>query len=210
MVIFFVWVIGAVIIGAVGRDRKIGFISAFLLSLILSPLIGAIFVATSPIKEPAQKETPQRDPNDTKFLEEKNKDILNYYENGQYKDVLAAIDDILEVEPNNCYALMNAARVYSLMGDKDNAFRYFSLSVSAKYPNPDEMIMNSDFLLLKKSLEYQDFIRYGYKLPTSLSLKSKNTSISLADELKKLAELKESGILTEEEFQVQKQRLLNK
>ncbi len=38
---------------------------------------------------------------------------------------------------------------------------------------------------------------------------SKKTEASMADELVKLAQLKESGILTEEEFLSQKEKLLN-
>ena len=35
------------------------------------------------------------------------------------------------------------------------------------------------------------------------------TQLNIADELGKLAKLKESGILTDEEFQIQKKKLLN-
>lgn len=46
------WVVVAIVIGALGSKRKIGFAMGFILSLLLSPLIGAIFVATSPEIEP--------------------------------------------------------------------------------------------------------------------------------------------------------------
>jgi len=36
-----------------------------------------------------------------------------------------------------------------------------------------------------------------------------NHQISLADELKKLSDLRDSGVLTEEEFLIQKQKLIN-
>ncbi len=48
------WVIVSLIIGAIGSNRKIGFASSFFLSLLLSPLIGAIFTATSPVVEDNQ------------------------------------------------------------------------------------------------------------------------------------------------------------
>jgi len=43
----FTWILGAILIGLIGDSKEIGFVKAFLLSLLLSPLIGAIFVATS-------------------------------------------------------------------------------------------------------------------------------------------------------------------
>lgn len=47
MGIFLGWLIFSFVVGAIGSNRKIGFISAFLLSLILSPLLGLIFTLTS-------------------------------------------------------------------------------------------------------------------------------------------------------------------
>lgn len=41
-----------------------------------------------------------------------------------------------------------------------------------------------------------------------MNVKSDNSNTSIADELAKLAKLKESGILTEKEFQIQKANLL--
>lgn len=43
-----------------------------------------------------------------------------------------------------------------------------------------------------------------------LAEKSENNTISIADEIEKLISLKEKGLLTEEEFQQAKQRLINK
>ncbi|MFE3846614.1 hypothetical protein ACFX5D_01360 [Flavobacterium sp. LB3P45] len=51
MEIFFVWIIASFIVGIIGSNRKIGFGSSFFISLLLSPLIGLIFVLTSKSKE---------------------------------------------------------------------------------------------------------------------------------------------------------------
>jgi len=60
-----------------------------------------------------------------------------------------------------------------------------------------------DFIALKEFVELQ--IK-RYKSGNS----SKQTSqLNIADELGKLAKLKESGILTDEEFQIQKKKLLS-
>ncbi len=47
MGIFFGWILFSFIVGLIGSDRKIGFWGSFLLSLILSPLIGIIFALSS-------------------------------------------------------------------------------------------------------------------------------------------------------------------
>jgi hypothetical protein len=45
--IILVWIVLTVIVGAIGNERKIGFWSAFLLSLFLSPLVGFLVVLSS-------------------------------------------------------------------------------------------------------------------------------------------------------------------
>lgn len=47
MEIFLLWIFFSFIVGAVGSSRKIGFWGSFLLSLLLSPLIGLIFALVS-------------------------------------------------------------------------------------------------------------------------------------------------------------------
>ena len=48
VVVIFSWIIVSFIIGYLGDGKEIGFCKSLFISLILSPLIGAIFVATSP------------------------------------------------------------------------------------------------------------------------------------------------------------------
>ena len=51
MGIFFGWLLFSIIVGAIGSGRKIGFWGAFLLSLLLSPIIGIIITLVSKNKE---------------------------------------------------------------------------------------------------------------------------------------------------------------
>jgi Short C-terminal domain len=57
MEIFLLWIIFSVVIGYVGSKRKIGFFSAFLVSLLLSPIIGLLVTLVSKdIENEKQKE----------------------------------------------------------------------------------------------------------------------------------------------------------
>lgn len=49
--IFIGWIIFSLVVGSVGSERKIGFWNAFLLSLLLSPIIGLIIALVSKDKE---------------------------------------------------------------------------------------------------------------------------------------------------------------
>jgi len=60
MIVVLFWLIGAVIVGAIGSGKTIGFGGAFLLSLLLSPLIGFIIVLFYPSKEHQRKSLEQQ------------------------------------------------------------------------------------------------------------------------------------------------------
>jgi len=60
MIVVFIWLIGAAIVGVIGSGKMIGFGGAFLLSLLLSPLIGFIIVLFYPSKEHQQKSFEQQ------------------------------------------------------------------------------------------------------------------------------------------------------
>lgn len=52
--IIFLWLTFSIVVGIMGRSRKIGGGWGFILSLLLSPLIGGIIVLASPTKQSAQ------------------------------------------------------------------------------------------------------------------------------------------------------------
>jgi len=56
MEIFIIWIVLAVLVGLLGKSRKIGFGMAFIWSLILSPLIGLIIVLLSKDKKAIAEE----------------------------------------------------------------------------------------------------------------------------------------------------------
>src|SRR5882724_6239327 len=64
VVIVISWVIISFIVAVLAEDREIGFGQALLICLFLSPLIGAIFVATSP----KASATPPRPPEVEKLI----------------------------------------------------------------------------------------------------------------------------------------------
>lgn len=47
MEILFFWITGSVVVGFVGTCRKVGFWGAFVLSLLVSPVLGLIITLTS-------------------------------------------------------------------------------------------------------------------------------------------------------------------
>lgn len=73
---------------------------------------------------------------------------------------------------------------------------------------------NQNYIVPKKELDYwhavfEAIIKQADMEYQNLNHASSREALSVSDELKKLAELKESGILTEDEFIQQKQKLLH-
>ncbi len=214
MEIFFIWVIGAFIIGALGNNRKIGFLASFFLSLILSPLIGAIFVATSPSNDEVGNIQPSAPTINLTFEQSnltraKYKEAMEYYESGDLKSALSGINEVLEINPYHPYALFTGAKIYSLLKDKKECFDLIQRTYQSKHPFFVKALSHSDFDFIRSQPEFQEFVKNGYNLPKPNPPIAIVNSISPADELKKLSDLKESGVLTEEEFQIQKQKVLN-
>ena len=62
---------------------------------------------------------------------------------------------------------------------------------------------------LSDDIQQQTEVLKSQKEESKANEDSTTTDISMADELNKLAKLKDSGVLTEEEFLSQKRKLLN-
>src|SRR5690606_38432386 len=71
MELFFAWIVFAIIVGAIGSNRNIGFGLAFFLSLILSPIIGLIITLFSETKSTIEAR------NRSIQLQEEQKNILS-------------------------------------------------------------------------------------------------------------------------------------
>ena len=56
MEVFFGWVIFSVFVGFIGMEKRIGFLGAFFVSLLFSPLIGFIVAVVSPSNEKIAKD----------------------------------------------------------------------------------------------------------------------------------------------------------
>lgn len=63
---------------------------------------------------------------------------------------------------------------------------------------------------ISENIKEQTEVLKNQKEDSAVQNDSQKTETSMADELSKLAQLRDSGVLTEEEFSSQKEKLLNK
>ena len=154
------------------------------------------------------------DPTATKMaLTNKQKGIQKY----QLHDYQAAILDFqkaLDQEYNDPSIHFHLASCYSILEEKDNAFFHLDKAVDFGL-DIHEISTNQSLTYIKNHPDFDRFAENGYQIdsgslvpPTFPLTTDTNTSNDTLEKITELGELKNKGFLTEEEFNIQKQRLL--
>jgi len=193
--IIFMWLIVSFAVGFLGNDRKIGFAGACLVSIFLSPLLGALFVLAS-------EKVDRR----TEITYEARELITEGEKRFQLKDYEGAVrcfQKVLALQPIAPNTNFRLAQIYSRTGKLEQAFKHLTLAVEQGFKDYATINAVSEFDALRKLPQFQDYVQNGYKLPTASSSKS-----DVISELEKLANLKKEGFLTDEEYTAQKKKLL--
>ena len=197
MAIFFSWITFSIVAAIVGKSRKIGGLSAFLLSIFLTPLVGLILAFNS--EKITEKETPAA--------------MLDLIYKGNDFAAAGKIDEAIgiyksalvysEKSPNTHFKL---AKMYSLKEDSENSFKYISKAIEDGFSDFEIINNDSSLNFLRNNSGYAGFASNGYKIPTIQ--KEDRKPQSRVDELEKLNSLYEKGVLTLEEFENEKKRIL--
>lgn len=136
-----------------------------------------------------------------------------------YEGAIMEFNKALKIDPKNIAVHFNLACAHSLMEHKDKAFYHLDRAVALGFDDT-EVIKNRDHLaFIRIQPEFLTFEANGFRLAKQLNTPQENPldkqappqqtgQTDLLDQLQTLAKLKEKGLLTEEEFQVQKEKLL--
>lgn len=100
---------------------------------------------------------------------------------------------------------------YSIIEDKDNAYKHLSEAVNYGYKKIENIKSEPDLKWLRAQKDFEEFVLNGYKLISTevpeAFIASPNNYI---EELKEIAKLKEEGIITEKEFNELKAKIIEK
>jgi hypothetical protein len=97
--------------------------------------------------------------------------------------------------------------MYSLKGDSDNSFHYLSKAVEDGFTDFEIINKDSALIFLRNNPAYANFATNGYKISKNQIEERKPQS--RVEELEKLNSLYEKGVLTLEEFEYEKKRILS-
>lgn len=195
LLILFLFYLGlALIVGSIGSNRKIGFFSAFIFALILSPLIGWLITLAYP------KEVNTNDPvyNDNLHY------AMKAYHKGNMSEAYDRVNKAILRAPKEPEAYLRLGAFYAKDSNIEMAIKNVAKAKSLGVKSL-ELLEKEPFDNIRSSEEWVAFKANDYEINNEVNYNSASTT----DELMKLAELLEKGLLTKEEFEIEKKKLLN-
>lgn len=153
------------------------------------------------------------------------RDLPNPYKvNGikKYKefDLDGAIDDFkkgLEISPRDISLHFNIACAYSLTEQVDLAYNHLDKAVSLGFNDFEKVKTHDDLAYVRIQERWDDFKNNGFRLQAINPLNAEKTPETpheepimddvLLSQLKRLGELRDRGLLSEQEFVVEKKKL---
>lgn len=128
-------------------------------------------------------------------------------------DFDAAIDDFkqaLKINENDVTVHFNIACAYSQLEQVEKAYEHISKAVSLGFNDYNKIDTHDALAYMRIQPQWDEFKANGYSLRKQLSAPKENLLDNdiLLEQLKKLNELKEKGLITEIEFLEQKEKLM--
>lgn len=129
----------------------------------------------------------------------------------EYENAIEDFKKALEIDNQDISVHFNIACAYSLTEDKDKSFFHLDKAIQFGFKDFEKIKTHDALAYIRIQPEYDDFAANGFRIVSNPATNPKaqpEENAKLLDQLKQLAELKERGLLTEEEFVLQKKKLL--
>ena len=131
-----------------------------------------------------------------------------------YDDAIFFFEKALEIKPNDPAMHFNLACSHAMLEEGDQAIQYLEKAVALGFDDLEKIHTHPALAFVRSLDDFELFVENDYTLE-KLNLEElpepleSNAPTSLLEQLKDLEDLFEKGILNEEEYETQKQRLLN-
>lgn len=148
---------------------------------------------------------------------------LRYFRDFEYDRAIIAFSRALEKNPRDVASHFNIACSYSCEENAEKAFFHLDRAVALGFTDFERIRAHDSLAYLRVQPGYESFADNGYRLAPDRSeeeniltnpitqeemVELPEINDDLLDQLQRLATLREKGLLTEDEFSVQKKRLL--
>ncbi len=138
---------------------------------------------------------------------------ITFFRERDYRSAVQNFEHALELQPHDPYLHFNLACAYAQLGNIAAALQHLSRAVENGFQRYDLIDDHWALNSVRNSPDYRRFVQNGYQHYPSLEPPKVTQWLDasppdLIQQLTKLGELQEKGLLTREEFDRQKQRLL--
>jgi len=129
------------------------------------------------------------------------------YNQHEYHPAIVLMQQAKALSPGDKTMYYNLACLYSLTHDTE-AFDALSKAIELGYSNFEKINTQRDLEWLRHHPDYPDFVKYGYRIKARNHNTAHDHSGDIYEKLERLAQLKQKGVISEEEFAREKRRML--
>jgi len=167
--------------------------------------------------QPTHREVKYKERNKNDSSYKNNDKVVDYKADGiakfkdyDFKGAIESFNKALKVTPQDVACHFNLACAYSYMEDKEKAFYHLDKAVENGFVDFDKIHSHDAFAYIRVQDDFDQFVANRYRLAKATKAEVKNPieSMDLLEQIKRLGELKERGLLTDAEFDLQKKKLL--
>ena len=140
---------------------------------------------------------------------------IKKYKRDKYYDAIEEFHAALEVDPSSAAAHFNLTCCYSILRDHEDAYYHLAKAVENGFKDYPRIRNHEALSYLRSRDDFENFVLNGYRVVEQLPAPEKGLIEELQDfnpdvleRIESLGDLLEKGVLTREEFDLQKRRIL--
>lgn len=140
------------------------------------------------------------------------KSALEKYNNYDFKGAISDYTKAMDISPDDPELHFQIARAYSLTENKELAFRHLDTAVQYGLKEPAKIATDEDLAFIRIQPEYETFRLNNFRLTLKALGPEKKDLLNddvLLSQIKKLNELREKGVISQEEFNIERKKIMN-
>lgn len=217
IIFIFVWLLLCFLVALTGSGKPIGYWGVFFLSLLLSPLIGLIIGLVSASKPTVINVNTNSGNagagNTDNIVQDLTTKAIKLFLANDLDAALALLKRAVTLQPLNNKLYYNLACLYSTKKDINNCLASMQIAIENGYSDFNKINTYEKLAWMRNHELYKIFVANGYciSLTTNKSQTTEETKSidhSKIEALERLSNLKEKGMLTNEEFAEEKRKIL--